>query len=76
MLISLHNFLTCEGRYGVTFLYHLRLLLHFEDGLQINFPYFLWMSLGKMVRGVRSSSKKPETSLYHHGIIKLLVRMS
>jgi hypothetical protein len=26
-----------------------------------------------MVRGVKSASKKPETSLHHHGLIKLLV---
>jgi hypothetical protein len=31
------------------------------------------MSLKKMVRGVKSVSKKPETSLHHHGLIKLLV---
>jgi hypothetical protein len=31
------------------------------------------MSLRKMERGVRSVSKKPETSLHHHGLIKLLV---
>jgi len=29
MLVSLQRFLTCEGRYAITFLYHLRLLLHF-----------------------------------------------
>jgi hypothetical protein len=73
MLVFLQKFLTCEGRYAITFLYHLRLLLHFEGGPQIDFPHFLWMSLNKMVRGVKSSSKKPETSLYHHGLMKLLV---
>jgi hypothetical protein len=73
MLISLQKFLTCEGRYAVTFIYHLKLLSHFEGGPQIDFPHFLWMSLKKMVRGVRSVSKKPETSLHHHGLIKLLV---
>jgi hypothetical protein len=73
MLISLHKFLTCEGRYVVTFIYHLNLLSHFEGGPHINFPHFLWMSLKKMARGVRSVSKKPETSLHHHGLIKLLV---
>jgi hypothetical protein len=31
------------------------------------------MSLKKMARGVRSLSKKPETILHHHGLIKLLV---
>jgi hypothetical protein len=73
MLISLQKFLTCKGRYAVTFIYHLKLLSHFEGGPQINFPHFLWMSLKKMERGVRSVSKKPETSLHHHGLIKLLV---
>jgi hypothetical protein len=73
MLVSLQIFLTCEGRYAITFLYHLRLLFHFEDGPKINFPYFLWMSLSKMARGVKSASKKLETSLYHHGLMKLLV---
>jgi hypothetical protein len=57
----------------MTFIYHLNILSHFEGGPQINFPYFLWMSLKKMARGVRSISKKPETSLHHHGLIKLLV---
>lgn len=32
MINSFQIFLTCEGRYAVTFLYHLRLLLHFEGG--------------------------------------------
>jgi hypothetical protein len=73
MLISLQKFLTCEGRYAVTFIYHLNILSHFEGGPQIDFPHFLWMSLKKMVRGVRLVSKKPETSLHHHGLIKLLV---
>ena len=72
-LISLHRFLTCEGRYDVTFLYHLRLLLHLEGGLQIHFPYFLRMSLSKMARGVKFSYKKHETIIYHHGSMKLLV---
>jgi hypothetical protein len=31
------------------------------------------MSLNNMVRGVKSASKKLETSLYHHGMMKILV---
>ena len=57
----------------MTFIYHLNILSHFKGGPQINFPHFLWMSLKKMERGVRSVSKKPDTSLHHHGLIKLLV---
>jgi hypothetical protein len=73
MITSLQRFITCEGRYVVTFIYHLRLLLHFEGGLEIDFPYFLWMSLNKMVRGVKSLSKTKKTSIYHKGLIKMLV---
>jgi hypothetical protein len=59
--------------YVLTFLYHLRILLHFEGGPEIDFPYFLWMSLNKMVRGVKSLSKTEKTSIYHQGLIKMLV---
>jgi hypothetical protein len=40
---------------------------------EIDFPYFLWMSLNKMVRGVKSISKIEKTSIYHQGFIKKLV---
>jgi hypothetical protein len=73
MLIKLHRFLTSEGRYILTFLYHLKKKLHFEVGTQIDFPHFLWMSLNKMVRGVKSTYKKPKNSIHHHGFLKLLV---
>jgi hypothetical protein len=73
MLSCLHKFLTCEGRYAITFLYHLRILLHFEGGPHIDFPHFLWTSLNKMVSGVKSASKKPKTIIYHHGMMELLV---
>jgi len=73
ILIILQKFLTYEGRYVVTFIYHLNILSHFEGGPKINFPHFLWMSLKKMATWVRSVSKKPKTSLHHHGLIKILV---
>ena len=40
MFISLQRFLTYEGRYAVIFLYHLKILSHFEGGPQIDFPHF------------------------------------
>jgi hypothetical protein len=73
MIANLQRFLTCEGRYAMNFIYHLRLLLHFEGGPEIDFPYFLWMSLNKMVRGVKSLSKTEKTIIYHQGLIKMLV---
>jgi hypothetical protein len=73
MITNLQRFVTCEGMYAMTFIYHLRLLFHFEGGPEIDFPYFLWMSLNKMVRGVKTISKIEKTSIYHQGFIKMLV---
>jgi hypothetical protein len=73
MITSLRRFVTYEGRYAMTFIYHLRLLLHFGGGPEIDFSYFLWMSLNKMVRGVKSTSKTEKTRIYHQGLIKMLV---
>ena len=53
MFNDLQRFVTSDGRYVVTFLYHLRLLLHFEGGPKMIFPYFLWMSLNKMARVIK-----------------------
>jgi hypothetical protein len=73
MLISFQRFITCEGRYAMTLVYHLKFLSHFEGGPQIDLPHFLWMSLNKMVRGVKSNSNKPQANIHHHGLMKLLV---
>jgi hypothetical protein len=47
ILIAIHNFVTCEGRYGVTLLYHMRFLLHFYGNQPLNLPFFLLKSLTK-----------------------------
>ena len=53
-LVELQKYLTCEGRYGITFLYHIRILWHFKPNIaQLNFPYFFLKSLCKMVALVR-----------------------
>jgi hypothetical protein len=40
LLAIIKQFVTCEGRYGLVFLYHLRLLMSFID-FPLNMPYFL-----------------------------------
>lgn len=49
------------------------LLLHFSDGREVNFPFFIRRSLYKVARGVHSTTKNAETSLCHHSIINTLV---
>jgi len=47
--------------------------MHFTQDSSINTPHFLKLILDKMARGVKYESKKPETSLYHHSLIKILI---
>jgi len=51
------------------FFYHARLMMHFINGNEINFPYFLLCSLRKMSAKMRSI----DNALYHHGLVKFLI---
>lgn len=75
LLYVLQKFLTCEGRYSLTFLYHIHLLFHFESDKLINFSYYLLRSLEKMEKGVqKGKSSHVAYILYHHGLITILVK--
>ena len=73
LLFILQKLVTGEGRYNLTFQYHVRLLLHFEFGMTLNFPYFLYKSMVKMSRQVKKNTQNPLSSLHHLGLIKMLV---
>ena len=47
LLMIIKRFVTCEGRYGFIFLFHLRLLMVFM-GFELSMPYYLHRSLFKM----------------------------
>jgi len=74
-LAILQRYLTWQGRYALTYQYHVRILLHFESKELINFPYYLHKSLEKMAKMVRRNNQNPQNSLYHHGLVKLLVEV-
>jgi hypothetical protein len=44
LLMVVQNFITYEGRYGITLLYHMRFLLHFHGDQPLNLPFFLLRS--------------------------------
>jgi hypothetical protein len=44
LLLMLKQFITCEGRYGLVFLYHVCLLMVFL-GFKLNVPFYLHRSL-------------------------------
>jgi hypothetical protein len=72
LLLILKQFITCEGRYGLVFLYHVRLLMIFL-GFKLNMPFYLFMSLQKMSKIYQRQKFNPLSSLFHHGLIRILV---
>jgi hypothetical protein len=70
LLIMVKLFVTCEGRYGLVFLYHLRLLINFI-GYPLNMPFYFQRSLYKMSK--RFKREKSDSSLFHHGLIRLII---
>jgi hypothetical protein len=73
LLMAIQNFMTCEGRYGITLLYHMWFLLHFYGNQPLNIPFFFLKSLIKMASKVQSHPTFLDSSLLHHCLIKLLV---
>jgi hypothetical protein len=70
LLAIIKQFVTCEGRYGLMFLYHLRLLMNFID-FPLNMPHYLLRSLYKMAKQFKR--EKDDSSLFHHYLIKIII---
>jgi hypothetical protein len=70
LLSIVKQFVTYEGRYGLVFLYHLRLLMSFID-FPLNMPYFLLRSLYKMAKHFKRH--KSDSILFHHYLIKIII---
>jgi hypothetical protein len=68
LLMVIKQFITCEGRYGFVFLFHLRLLMVFM-GFELSMPHYLHRSLFKMAKRYKRS--QADTSLFHVGLIKI-----
>ena len=73
LLLVLQNFITCEGRFGQMYVYHVRMMMHFLEGHQKNLSYFLLNSLNKMSTNVQQKIQCIENTMYHHGLVKILV---
>ena len=66
-------YITCDGRYSSVDFYHLRILMAFK-GSKLNLPYFLFKSLQKMAIAIQSTIAEHDRSLFHHGLVKILVQ--
>ena len=72
MLLIFQKFITCDGRFGTLYVYHIRLMMHFLDE-EINLPFFLLHSLKRMASNIQKRVQFLETTLYHHGLVKILI---
>jgi hypothetical protein len=72
-LIIITTLITYEGRYSTFKSCHFILLAHFLFNKPLNFPFYFLKSLEKISSQVRKNVTNPHNSLFHHGLIKLLV---
>jgi hypothetical protein len=73
ILRIIQRYFTCEGRFNTLYQYHIRLMLHFTGKIEMNIPYYLLRSILKMSDRVQSKSKVVDTSIFHSGLIRILV---
>ena len=73
MLLILQKFITYKGRFGSMHVYHIRLLMNFLENGTLNLPFFLLNSLRRMATNVQKKVESIETTLYHNGLVKILV---
>jgi hypothetical protein len=65
MLKIIQRYFSCEGRFNTLYHYHIGLLLHFTGKVQMNVPYYLLISIGKISYRVQAKSKDVDSSLFH-----------
>jgi hypothetical protein len=73
LLKIIQRYFTCEGRFNTLYQYHIILLLHFTGKAEMNIPYYLLRSIGKMSDMIQAKSKGADSILFHSGLIRMLV---
>ena len=72
-LEMIQNYITCDGRYDIVLKFHLKFLMHINGAIQVNLPFYLLKSLQKMISKVQGHPEHTARSVYHQGLIKLLI---
>jgi hypothetical protein len=73
MLKIIQRYLTCEGRFNMLYRYHIMLLCLYTAKYEMNIPFYLLRRMGKMSDRVQAKSKAMDTSVFHSGLIRMLV---
>ena len=72
-LEMIQNYITCEGRYDRVLRCHLCFLMLLSGDQKLNLPYYLLKSLQKMIARLHNHQEYIVRSLFHQGLIKLLI---
>ena len=72
VLDLIHRYVTCEGHLSSAYVYHLRLMSLFI-GFSLNLPHYLVQSLSKMSSAIKKGPKHISHSLFHHGLVRMLI---
>jgi hypothetical protein len=48
-------------------------LLHFTGKVEMNIPYYMLKSIGKMLDRIQAKTKDADSILFHSGLIRMLV---
>ena len=70
----IHRYVTWEGHISSAYVYHLRLMTVFL-GRPINLPHYLVQSMTKMSAAIKKGLKNIGRSLFHHGLVRMLVEV-
>ena len=69
----IQRYVTCEGRFGTVYHYHMHFLQHVTGANKLNLPLFLLESLEKMSVRVQNHPISFGSNMFHHGLVNLLI---
>ena len=73
LIYLIQKYISCEGRFALVFLYHLRLFAHLVKEDRLSLPFYFLRSLTKMASNFKASGETADTYLFHQGLIKILI---
>jgi hypothetical protein len=72
-LMVIRRYITCEGRFSLVHIYHIRFLMYLNGDIPLCLPFFLLKSLSKMSKRIQSHHATASKSIFHQRLIKAMV---
>jgi hypothetical protein len=72
-LTLVQKYITGEGQFSYAYHYHMRIFMHLNGDIEMSLPFYLLKSLTKMSKRVQNHPQTARKSLFHQGLMKMLV---